>query len=391
MTNYVPTGKPDDLTRYDARALRREFDLIAAGVSSKADVGSDSTVSSTVMLIESPATKTFTAETNKNFAPGQIVFLADLADPAGSNMTGTLVYYDKYVTGNMTVAVIAKTGSGTRSSWAIGVSNLSGVTLVNNTFSGHQNFSRATVASSASTSDIWNAAGNQIDFTGTATVTGFPAAPQPGASRELVCGAACSFTAGANMLIDGVTSGGTVTCAANDIVIVRAVSITQFRLTRERYDGKPQKDLTDNIVTVCINNGYGSTNTKIKRFTTVLTNIGTAITYVDSSTFGSSFTINEKGLYEIFYQENHFTAQFATFGVSLNSNQLTTNIDAVSVANRVMCARPSWDNAPPGGINALTRTMLLNPGDVLRPHHGAVAFNYSSDLTLFSIRKTTVG
>ena len=109
-----------------------------------------------------------------------------------------------------------------------------------NTFTGAQNFARATVASAATTADIWGAAGNQIDWTGTATTTAFPNAPQAGAERVLICAAACSFTAGVNMLIDGVASAATVTCAANDQVIVRAVSTTQFRLSRVKYDGTAQ-------------------------------------------------------------------------------------------------------------------------------------------------------
>ena len=99
------------------------------------------------------------------------------------------------------------------------------------------NLARTTVASAATTADIWTVPGNQIDFTGTATVTAFPNAPQGGVERTLICAGACSFTAGANMLIDGVASGNTVTCAANDTVIVRSVSTTQFKLSRIRFDG----------------------------------------------------------------------------------------------------------------------------------------------------------
>ena len=109
-----------------------------------------------------------------------------------------------------------------------------------NTFTAAQNFARATVASHATTADIWGAAGNQIDWTGTATTTIFPNAPQAGAERVLICAGACSFTAGANMLIDGVASAATVTCAANDQMIVRAVSTTQFKLSRVKYDGTAQ-------------------------------------------------------------------------------------------------------------------------------------------------------
>jgi len=115
-----------------------------------------------------------------------------------------------------------------------------GATLQANTFTGAQNFARATVASHATTGAIWAAAGNQINWTGTEITTAFPNAPQAGAERVLVCAGACSFTAGANMLIDGVASGNTVTCAANDQVIVKAVSTTQFKLSRVKYDGTAQ-------------------------------------------------------------------------------------------------------------------------------------------------------
>lgn len=120
------------------------------------------------------------------------------------------------------------------------------VTTGSNTFAGDQtitagalNTARATVASAATTADIWSG-GNQIDWTGTTTCTGFPAAPQAGISRTLICAGAAPFTAGANMLIDGVSSGNTVTCAANDKMIVEAATTTQFRLSRIKYDGTAQ-------------------------------------------------------------------------------------------------------------------------------------------------------
>lgn len=96
---------------------------------------------------------------------------------------------------------------------------------------GALNLARATVASHATTADIWGAAGNDIDWTGTATTTAFPAAPQAGARRTLICASTPSFTAGANLIIDGVTSGATVTLAANDKVNIRAITTTQFMLT----------------------------------------------------------------------------------------------------------------------------------------------------------------
>lgn len=110
----------------------------------------------------------------------------------------------------------------------------------NNAMAAAVNEARAIVASHATTADIWGALGNSIDWTGTATTTAFPNAPQAGVSRELICAGACAFTAGANMLIDGVASAATVTCAAGDMVTVTAVTTSQFKLARRRYDGKAQ-------------------------------------------------------------------------------------------------------------------------------------------------------
>jgi len=112
--------------------------------------------------------------------------------------------------------------------------------LNNQLISGGLNLARVTVASHATTADIWAATGNQIDWTGVETTSAFPNAPQGGSERTLICAGASSFTAGANLLIDGVNSGVTITCAANDQMIVKAISTTQFKLSRVRYDGRAQ-------------------------------------------------------------------------------------------------------------------------------------------------------
>jgi len=96
------------------------------------------------------------------------------------------------------------------------------------------NTSRATVASAATTADIWSAAGNEIDFTGTATVTDFPDAPQAGASRILHCAAACTFTNNANIAVQG---GANYTAAAGDIVTIHAITTSTFRAEIEKADG----------------------------------------------------------------------------------------------------------------------------------------------------------
>ena len=78
-------------------------------------------------------------------------------------------------------------------------------------------------------------------------------------------------------------------------------------------------------------NGYGSTNTKIRRFTNIVDNVGTDITYADSATLGGTFTINANGVYSVSYGDA-FSAS-ANMGISINSTQLTTSIDSVAVTN----------------------------------------------------------
>jgi hypothetical protein len=95
------------------------------------------------------------------------------------------------------------------------------------------NTSISTVASSA-TPNIWTSTSNVINYTGTTTATGFATAPQAGVSRTLILAGATSFTAGANMLIDGVVS---FTGAAGDEVEVFAVTTTQFRLRLKLASG----------------------------------------------------------------------------------------------------------------------------------------------------------
>ena len=213
----------------------------------------DDAVSGTSSVTMTGANKTLTATVGvANEARSMFITLG--GSPGGSYnviVPSTSKLY--FVTNNTGYSQTIKTSGGTGISVATGTitplycdaTNVvnavtPAVTLGANTFTAGQNFARATVASHATTADIWAAAGNQIDWTGTATTTIFPNAPQAGAERVLICAGACSFTAGANMLIDGVASAATVTCAANDQVTVRAVSTTQFKLSRIKYDGTAQ-------------------------------------------------------------------------------------------------------------------------------------------------------
>jgi hypothetical protein len=78
-------------------------------------------------------------------------------------------------------------------------------------------------------------------------------------------------------------------------------------------------------------NGYGSTNNKIRRFTNIVNNVGTDITYADSATLGGTFTINTNGVYSVNYCDQ--TVGISELGLSIDSTQLTTQINAVTITN----------------------------------------------------------
>lgn len=115
-------------------------------------------------------------------------------------------------------------------------------------------------------------------------------------------------------------------------------------------------------------NGYGSTNTKIARYTTITTNNGGSdISYADSATDGMLITINTTGIYNISTQADFNTA--ANVGISVNSNQLTTNIYQINLANYVA----NDTSSATGNITGVSACLNLTAGDLIRSHTDGAA------------------
>jgi hypothetical protein len=118
----------------------------------------------------------------------------------------------------------------------------------------------------------------------------------------------------------------------------------------------------DSVVRLHTANGHGSTNTHIRRFSTTVTNTGSDITYADTAANGASFTINADGVYAISYCDTWNAA--SSFGISLNSSQLTTVVGSITAADRLcMVTCPAADFAAEASI-----TLILSNTDVIRPH-----------------------
>jgi len=116
-------------------------------------------------------------------------------------------------------------------------------------------------------------------------------------------------------------------------------------------------------------NGYGGTNTKIRRFANITNGVngciiqGTDITITDSAANSTLFTINVAGVYSINYVDN-CTSGSMNMGLSLNSSQLTTNIQGITVADVLGCVYTPAANA--GAY--VGSTQYFAAGSLVRAH-----------------------
>lgn len=148
-------------------------------------------------------------------------------------------------------------------------------------------------------------------------------------------------------------------------------------------------EVGNHCVWVHTGNGFGSTKTKHRRYTTAKTNIGTAIAYADSGTDGGTFTINEDGIYEMIMCDRNATAsRDVYFGIAVNSSSGTTNIQG-DAAQLIYSYRKDNDITP------VTITHKLAAGDVVTAK-GGTGSTYMPDATgqqdsFFIIRKVSNG
>jgi hypothetical protein len=140
-----------------------------------------------------------------------------------------------------------------------------------------------------------------------------------------------------------------------------------------------QSPLTNSIVRLYTANGYGSTNTGVRRWTTTVINQGGDITYADSSTLGGSFTIINNGIYSISYSDN-FTAA-GDLCISKNATLLTglpTTLSEV-LAEATTSAAATRNNC--------SVTLSLSAGDIIRAQTGGTAA--SSSRSFFCIARVS--
>ncbi|PPC95243.1 MAG: hypothetical protein CTY33_00365 [Methylotenera sp.] len=94
--------------------------------------------------------------------------------------------------------------------------------------------SRATVAATATTTPLWASTAQIQDWTGTPTITNFPAATMPGQWRRVYPAAGTIVTDNANIDVQG---DQTYTTEAGDKLYIEAVTTTTFKVFIDPKDG----------------------------------------------------------------------------------------------------------------------------------------------------------
>lgn len=128
-------------------------------------------------------------------------------------------------------------------------------------------------------------------------------------------------------------------------------------------------------------NGYGSTNTKIRRFTNIVLNQGNDITYTDSATLGASFTINKDGVYSINYGDQFAVASF--FAISVNTTQPTAAASTINISHVLSTATSAGSSY----ASCANWCGYLVAGSVIRAHSDGAATGATVNGNQFTITR----
>lgn len=313
---------------------------------------------------------------------------APTLDNQGAALLAGTTYYD---------TTLSKWRVWTGSAWGDGVSAIAGVASVNsltgavtgiattaaNTFTAAQEFANGAAIASAATINLDTSTGNRVHITGTVAITAVTLTRGP---RTVIFDGILTLTHHATN--NNLPGAANITTAAGDRAIYESDGTTVRCIAYTKASGLPvvaaSASVGDHEVVVHTGNGHGSTNTKIRRFTTAMTNVGTAITYADSATNGASFTVNEDGIYAVAYSDSN-NSGFTYAGASVNSSTLTTDINGIAVSAVVLMGFGQTSD-----LTSATSVVRLSIGGVIRPHNGASLPNNTFSSAKFSIRKVGV-
>lgn len=136
------------------------------------------------------------------------------------------------------------------------------------------------------------------------------------------------------------------------------------------FSAHPQLAVGNHHYYLTTGNGYGSTNTKCRRYSVIQSSAGTHITRTDSAAEGTKFTINSAGVYAL--QRNDIGA--ITIGFSKNSTELSVNIKSIADTNNLGMTTGYATSDP-----NLSIMVPCEPGDFIYMHDSGAATDTGTD------------
>ena len=252
-----------------------------------------------------------------------------------------------------------------------------------NTFTAAQEWASGAAIASSATVNLNTATGNRVHITGTTAITAVTLTRGP---RTVIFDGILTLTH--NATTNNLPGAANITTAAGDRAIYESDGTTVYCVSYIKVSGAAvvaaAVGVGNHAVIVNAGNGHGSTNTNIRRFTNTQSSVGTAITYADSATLGATFTINETGLYAIYYTDKA-AGSTAKFGVSVNA-AVATAVNNLSAVTRLMMTQL----AVVATQNTVSGVAYLTAADVVRPHTAGGPDSTAADEGAFSIRKIGV-
>jgi hypothetical protein len=141
-----------------------------------------------------------------------------------------------------------------------------------------------------------------------------------------------------------------------------ATTSTTIPLTTAQLVQTPDSYLRLNTVA-----GYGSTATRILRFSTIEQNLGSAIQYISDAVNGDRFIAQTEGLYDVSFTWNATAA--SDFGITKNQSSLTTFVSGTADNEKVAVGTTSQANY----MQTADAEVYLYVGDIIRASADATA------------------
>jgi hypothetical protein len=185
------------------------------------------------------------------------------------------------------------------------------------------------------------------------------------------------------------TSGAAISADTTGILQLQSGSTPTTAVTIDAsqvvtFAKQPVVTAAQSMIRLNTPNGWGSSSTRIRRFSTVVTSQGSDITYTtsaDNSVLGCVFTINTNGVYSVSYSDC-FNAE-GWIGISLNSSQLSTAVQSINISDILSTTYVSINNSG----NFVGWVGYLPSGSVVRPHTASASTGSNPNTAQFTITR----